>query len=92
MTSEREQPPSWLQTRPADDGLTMLGRGLDDVDDAPEPNRPRVDGGDWLNPDCRDGKHAACAGDAWSEWRDRRVPCGCSCHGVDDVAVAEAYL
>jgi hypothetical protein len=89
------RPPSWLQARPADDGLVILGRGLDDVDDVPAVNRPQLDDeldGDWLNPDCRGGKHAACGGDAWSDELDQRVACLCSCHDVVDVEVGEAYL
>lgn len=33
-----------------------------------------------LNPDCRDGKHNACRGDAWSVSADAPIDCACSCH------------
>jgi hypothetical protein len=33
-----------------------------------------------MNPDCRNGKHAACAGDAWDEERDEPTTCSCPCH------------
>ena len=33
-----------------------------------------------LNPDCRDGKHQACAGDAWDLKKDEPTDCGCPCH------------
>lgn len=39
-----------------------------------------------LNPDCRDGKCAACAGDAWDEQADELTVCGCACH--DQAAAA----
>lgn len=32
------------------------------------------------NPDCRDGKHHACAGDAWDEETDQPTRCACVCH------------
>lgn len=34
----------------------------------------------YTNPDCRDGKHRACAGDAWDTETDQRVWCRCTCH------------
>lgn len=33
-----------------------------------------------LNPDCRDGKHPACRGDAWDDDTDAETTCACSCH------------
>jgi hypothetical protein len=30
-------------------------------------------------PECRDGKHAACIGDAWDPKTDAIVPCICRC-------------
>lgn len=36
------------------------------------------------NPDCRDGKHRACAGDAWDYETDQRVWCRCKCHDKED--------
>lgn len=33
------------------------------------------------NPDCRDGKHASCAGDGWDEVLDAPAECSCTCHG-----------
>ncbi len=33
-----------------------------------------------LNPDCRDGKHTACAGDAWDYAEDDITRCACACH------------
>lgn len=35
---------------------------------------------DHLSPDCRDGKHGACRGDAWCLLVDGEHPCDCSCH------------
>lgn len=99
-----ERRPAWLSDRDdGDDGLQVLGRGLDDVDGVPpsiaeHPAAYIVTDGDdplfgaFLNPDCRDGKHAACGGDAWSDELDQRVACGCSCHGTTDVDVVGGYL
>jgi hypothetical protein len=33
-----------------------------------------------LNPDCDQGKHAACAGDAWDLVADELTTCDCECH------------
>ncbi|SDG21439.1 protein of unknown function, partial [Cellulosimicrobium cellulans] len=33
-----------------------------------------------LNPDCRDGKHRACPGDAWDLDTDQPADCSCTCH------------
>jgi hypothetical protein len=33
-----------------------------------------------MNPDCRDGKHRACAGDGWDYIADEPIPCPCTCH------------
>lgn len=33
-----------------------------------------------MNPDCRDGKHRACAGDGWDEAAEAAAPCPCDCH------------
>jgi hypothetical protein len=33
-----------------------------------------------INPDCREGKHRACRGDAWSMSADRPMDCVCPCH------------
>lgn len=38
-----------------------------------------------LNPDCRDGKHRACAGDAWDEELDQPTRCACACHRTQPV-------
>ena len=35
-----------------------------------------------MNPDCRAGKHSACAGDAWDEQADAPTTCSCWCHEV----------
>jgi hypothetical protein len=35
----------------------------------------------WKNPDCRDGKHIACSGDAWDLSADAPTRCRCDCHG-----------
>lgn len=32
------------------------------------------------SPDCAQGKHHACAGDAWDFDADKRVDCACGCH------------
>jgi hypothetical protein len=41
-----------------------------------------------VGPDCRDGKHRACRGDAWDTRTDQPAVCGCGCHcdcdGSDD--------
>lgn len=34
----------------------------------------------YVNPDCWNGKHRACAGDAWNEEADAPTSCECSCH------------
>lgn len=39
-----------------------------------------ISGLPWLNPDCRQGKHRACRGDAWDDDRDEPTTCGCDCH------------
>lgn len=33
-----------------------------------------------MNPDCRDGKHDACNGDAWDFQFDQPSECQCECH------------
>ncbi|WP_402465703.1 hypothetical protein [Isoptericola aurantiacus] len=33
-----------------------------------------------INPDCAQGKHAACAGDAWDDLTDAPTECRCDCH------------
>lgn len=33
-----------------------------------------------LNPDCRDGKHPACRGDALDDDTDTITDCQCPCH------------
>lgn len=33
------------------------------------------------SPDCRQGKHGSCTGDAWDDTADHLVPCPCTCHG-----------
>jgi hypothetical protein len=35
-----------------------------------------------LNPDCAQGKHDACAGDAWDFTLDERATCQCLCHAA----------
>lgn len=37
-----------------------------------------------MNPDCRDGKHRACAGGGWDEAAEAAAPCPCKCHGLTD--------
>lgn len=32
------------------------------------------------NPECRDGKHSNCQGDAWDETNDAPALCECPCH------------
>ncbi|MFC8733141.1 hypothetical protein ACFT5B_11840 [Luteimicrobium sp. NPDC057192] len=34
----------------------------------------------YLNPDCAQGKHKACAGDAWNLAADELTECTCHCH------------
>jgi hypothetical protein len=33
-----------------------------------------------MNPDCRDGKHAACSGTGWDMELDEERTCPCTCH------------
>lgn len=33
-----------------------------------------------LSPDCREGKHRACHGDAWNFHDDAPIDCQCGCH------------
>ncbi|GAA2577652.1 hypothetical protein GCM10009862_16200 [Microbacterium binotii] len=33
-----------------------------------------------IDPDCRDGKHRACLGNAWDDENDKPTDCGCPCH------------
>lgn len=33
-----------------------------------------------VSPDCRDGKHLPCIGDAWDAEADVPVDCECDCH------------
>lgn len=39
----RDGRPWWLVPDVADEGYTILGRGMDDVDDVPEVNRPAAE-------------------------------------------------
>lgn len=39
---------------------------------------------DILSPDCRDGKCAACTGDAWNNTTDQGCACDCACHDTKD--------
>lgn len=32
------------------------------------------------SPDCRDGNHGKCPGEAWDMERDEETPCECPCH------------
>ncbi|MFD6029817.1 hypothetical protein ACFWE5_03830 [Cellulosimicrobium funkei] len=41
-----------------------------------------------VNPDCRDGKHRACAGDAWDFDADQPDDCSCTCHAAAALAAA----
>lgn len=41
-----------------------------------------------VNPDCRDGKHHACAGDAWDFDTDQPDDCSCTCHAAAALAAA----
>lgn len=34
-----------------------------------------------VSPDCRDGNHQKCYGDAWNDAADEPCRCGCACHG-----------
>lgn len=36
-----------------------------------------------VSPDCRDGNHRKCYGDAWDVEADAATVCGCGCHAVD---------
>lgn len=42
-----------------------------------------------IDPDCRDGKHGACRGEAWNDTLDTYGPCHCHCH-TRSTALAEA--
>lgn len=33
-----------------------------------------------IGPDCREGKHRACDGGAWDDFRDIPTACQCGCH------------
>lgn len=33
-----------------------------------------------ISPDCGEGKHRACTGDAWDHYNDQPAPCECDCH------------
>lgn len=44
------------------------------------PSHAGFDSIEHLGPDCRDGKHSACVGDAWSVADDAATPCTCPCH------------
>lgn len=35
-----------------------------------------------MNPDCINGKHTACAGDAWDDDTDSLTDCKCWCHQI----------
>ena len=35
-----------------------------------------------VSPDCRDGKHRACVGDAWDVEADTPADCECDCHHI----------
>lgn len=42
---------------------------------------------DWISPDCRDGNHRKCNGEAWDEDADDLTDCqcpGCLCHVAPD--------
>jgi hypothetical protein len=36
-----------------------------------------------MNPDCANGKHHACNGDAWDFLTDTPTNCTCECHDND---------
>ena len=36
------------------------------------------------NPDCAQGKHRACAGDAWDFELDEPATCACGCHTSEE--------
>jgi hypothetical protein len=40
------------------------------------------------DPDCRDGKHAACHGFGWDADQDAPAECPCACHGTDQRTTA----
>lgn len=40
---------------------------------------------DILSPDCRDGKCAACTGDAWNNTTDQPCACECACHDTKEL-------
>lgn len=42
-----------------------------------------------MNPDCRDGKHQACAGDGWDEVLDEPSDCQCACHDIKEPEMAD---
>jgi hypothetical protein len=39
---------------------------------------------DILSPDCRDGKCAACIGDAWNDTTDEPTSCEHACHDIKE--------
>ena len=36
-----------------------------------------------ISPDCREEKHRACIGRAWSDQVEDEVPCDCTCHAEE---------
>lgn len=48
----------------------------------------------WYSPDCEQGKHDACSGDAWDKDKDEPTRCGC-CerqHKVKDTETSDDRL
>lgn len=37
-----------------------------------------------INPECRDGKHLNCGGDAWDDHTDAPTDCECHCHTPEE--------
>lgn len=50
-----------------------------------DDNDDKKEGG-TMNPDCSQGKHVACSGQAWDWDTDDLVPCPCTCHRAGGAA------
>lgn len=55
-----------------------------DVDSVPVLACAEVTPAGPMDPDCRGGKHKACAGSAWDDQADELTACTCPCHQEAD--------
>lgn len=71
-----------------------FGRDPEQWDDTPLEAWPHPGSEGWhemapaladiVSPDCRDGKCAACTGDAWNDTTDEPTDCQHACHGQEN--------